>query len=83
MKSASFRAVQPVWGKRSYIYYDYVHLDNKRLSKPQRTVMQNANPVKDTYGLTSWLLSALRKSLCVYDTVKNSILNRTFKIRNV
>ena len=51
MKSAIFRAVQPV-----YTSYDYVHLDN--LS-----------------DIKSCILSALRKSLYVDDSVVLSILN--------
>ena len=35
--------------------------------------MKNANPVKDTYGLKSGLLSALRKSLYVYECDKLNI----------
>ena len=79
MKSASFRAGQPVWAKRAFRQL----VRYKCLSKPQRTPMSKANPVKDTYGLTSCLLSALRKSLCVYDSVINSLLNWTFKIRKI
>ena len=41
------------------------------------------NPIKDTNGLKSCLLSALRKLLYVYDSMVYSILNRTFKIRKV
>ena len=43
-----------------YMCYDYVHLDNlsdmsayRTVVKPQHKAMQNANPVKDTYGLKS------------------------------
>ena len=51
--------------------------------KPQRTTMQNTNPVKDTYGLNSLLLSALRKSLYVYNSVLNSMLSWTVKIKKL
>ena len=70
-----------------YMCYDYVHLDtlsditaNRNVVKPQCTAMQNANRVKDTYGLKLFLLSVLHESLYVYDTVVNSKLNRTVKI---
>ena len=83
MKSAIFCAVQPVWGKR---IHDYVHLEN--LSHISAYRNHNIQQCKmqipyDIYGLKSCLLSALCKSLYVYDSVVNSILNWTFKIRKV
>ena len=89
MKNAIFSAVQPVLGQMCTCY-DYVHLDSlsdisayRTVVKQQRTAMKNANLVKDTYGLNSFILSALRKSLYVYDSVVNSILIRTVKIRTL
>ena len=41
------------------------------LSEMSVNVKANGNPIKDTCGLTLCLLSELRKSLCVYDTVLN------------
>ena len=51
-----FRAVQPVWGKCIHVLWLCAFkqlVQYKCLSKPQRIAMQNANPVKDTYGLKS------------------------------
>ena len=74
-------------GENVYMCYDYVRLDNlsdisayRTIVKPKRTAMHNAILVKDTYGLKP---CALRKSLYVYDSVVNSILNWPFKIRKV
>jgi len=39
--------------------------------------MLNANHVKDTYGLTSFILSALRKSLNVYEGVVKRVHSDT------
>ena len=88
MKNAIFSAVQPVLGQSAR--YDYVHLDSlsdisayRTVVKQQRTAMTNANVVKYTYSLKSFILSALCKSLYVYDSVVNSILIRTVKIRKL
>ena len=73
-------------GANIYMCYDHVHLDNlSDISAYQTTTYSNikCKSVKDTYGLKSCLLSALRKSVYVYDSVVNSILHRTFKIRKV
>ena len=85
MKSVLFRAVQPVWGN-VYMCYDYVRLDNFTDASAYRNhnVQQCKMQIPSvTNGLKSCLLSALHKSLYVYDSVVNSILNRTFKIRKV
>ncbi|KAK2183175.1 hypothetical protein NP493_321g02003 [Ridgeia piscesae] len=69
-----------------YMCYDYVHLYNlSDISAFETTTYSNVKckSLKDTYCLKSCLLSAVRKSLYVYDSVVNSILNRTFKIRKV
>ena len=77
-----------LFGANVHMCCDYVHLDNLsdisayRNHNVQQYKMQN-NPVKDTYGVKLCLLSALRKSPYVNDSVVNSILNRTFKITKV
>jgi len=47
------------------------------------SAMYSANRIKDSYGLKSVILSALLKSLYVYNSVVNSILNWTVKIRKL
>ena len=84
MKSAIFRAVN-LFGANVYTCHGYAHLDNWSdiLVLIETTTYSNVKckSRKDTYGLKPRLLSALRKSLYVYDSLVNSILNRTFKMR--
>ena len=51
--------------------------------KPQHIAISNASHVKDTCDLKSFIVYALRESVYVYDSMVNSILNWTVKIRKL
>ena len=80
-----FFAQYNLFGANVYICYDYVHLDNLSDTLIETTTGSNVKCKSHNRHIRPKivLLSALRKSLYVYDSVVNSILNRTFKIRKV
>ena len=70
-----FFAQYNLFGENVYMCYDYVHLDNlSNISAYQNHNVQQCkipNLVKDTNSLKPCLLSALCKSLYVYDNLVN------------
>ena len=85
-----YRSTNLVYEANVYLCYDYMHLDTlsdinvyRSVAKPQRTQMENANRAKDTHGLKSFILHALRKSLYIYDNEVNSMVNRKVTMRKL